>query len=729
MADSDGKVRIIIDTNADAAAKALDNTSKSFDKTGQSAKNASSVFNSLQQGINQNVEALREMALGGNTTSAEFQRLAAQTREYKRIIDDANNAVNKATGGLANQQSGMNSLIGAGQKLIAGYIGIQAAVKSFHYLLESTQAFRTQERAIISLNTSLANAGIYSDEYSLHLRELASSIQQYSNYGDEAILKAQSVAQAFMGSVPITDQLTKAVVDFAAAMNMDLEQAFTLVGKSIGSSTNALSRYGVELNKNMTDSQKAEAITKQLGERYEGQARNMADATTQLKNATGDLAEAIGGLVNPMIEQMEKRLTSLTVATTKQINALNEWLSSERGILDELSTAWGKYWASRTKTKAGAMNFTVSDEWLQKQRQSGIFATSTAAKTPTIKNKTPIKFRDDFGSSSSSSTAKAKDEYEKLQAAVAKAKREIELMAIAHGTSSQQVQNAFIKYRELNTQLTSIDALFTNEKTKVKENVGAYQELTDKISKLKTELLDLTTQGDTSSDYFNNLKTQYIAAVEQMKNVNKSFSETFKTDFSNITTSIGSGLANAILTPLSEGESYLQRFGQVGINIIQQMGNMAVKYLLEQISLEQTLNAIKAAGAAIKSMFGGFADGGVFENGNVVPFARGGIVNKPTLFPMANGGTGLMGEAGAEAVMPLRRMSNGRLGVEAQSDKSAVQVNIYNQSDAQIQTRQRDNGSMDIIISKVNEALKNERTSSGFRAAYQREDRKGLQAV
>ena len=87
MADSDGKVRIIIDTNADAAAKALDNTSKSFDKTGQSAKSASSVFNSLQQGINQNVEALREMALGGNTTSAEFQRLAAQTREYKKIVD------------------------------------------------------------------------------------------------------------------------------------------------------------------------------------------------------------------------------------------------------------------------------------------------------------------------------------------------------------------------------------------------------------------------------------------------------------------------------------------------------------------------------------------------------------------------------------------------------------------------------------------------------------------
>lgn len=94
---------------------------------------------------------------------------------------------------------------------------------------------------------------------------------------------------------------------------------------------------------------------------------------------------------------------------------------------------------------------------------------------------------------------------------------------------------------------------------------------------------------------------------------------------------------------------------------------------------------------------------------------------------MANGGTGLMGEAGTEAVMPLKRMANGKLGVEASGNNGTV-VNIYNQSNSQIETRKRDDGSMDIIIKRVNEALMNERTSSGFRAAYQREDRKGVQA-
>ena len=60
-----------------------------------------------------------------------------------------------------------------------------------------------------------------------------------------------------------------------------------------------------------------------------------------------------------------------------------------------------------------------------------------------------------------------------------------------------------------------------------------------------------------------------------------------------------------------------------------------------------------------------FAKGGVINNGNVVPFAKGGVVSGPTAFGMAGGKTGLMGEAGSEAIMPLSRGSDGSLGVRA----------------------------------------------------------------
>lgn len=71
----------------------------------------------------------------------------------------------------------------------------------------------------------------------------------------------------------------------------------------------------------------------------------------------------------------------------------------------------------------------------------------------------------------------------------------------------------------------------------------------------------------------------------------------------------------------------------------------------------------------------GFANGGVFSGGHVQAFARGGVVSGPTLFPMANG-AGLMGEAGPEAIMPLRRGADGRLGVAANNNGSSMHISV-----------------------------------------------------
>jgi phage-related minor tail protein len=58
------------------------------------------------------------------------------------------------------------------------------------------------------------------------------------------------------------------------------------------------------------------------------------------------------------------------------------------------------------------------------------------------------------------------------------------------------------------------------------------------------------------------------------------------------------------------------------------------------------------------------ANGNAFIGGHLIPFANGGIVSSPTMFPMARG-MGLMGEAGPEAIMPLQRGADGKLGVRA----------------------------------------------------------------
>ena len=102
------------------------------------------------------------------------------------------------------------------------------------------------------------------------------------------------------------------------------------------------------------------------------------------------------------------------------------------------------------------------------------------------------------------------------------------------------------------------------------------------------------------------------------------------------------------------------------------------------VSILQDLSKIfiRMATMRLVSSFAGgsgmFANGGAFANG-LQFFASGGVftnqvVSRPTMFAHG-GGFGVMGEAGPEAIMPLTRAPNGKLGVAAQGG-SGVQNNV-----------------------------------------------------
>jgi len=104
----------------------------------------------------------------------------------------------------------------------------------------------------------------------------------------------------------------------------------------------------------------------------------------------------------------------------------------------------------------------------------------------------------------------------------------------------------------------------------------------------------------------------------------------------------------------------------------------------------------------------GNANGNAFATNNIVPYAMGGLVTKPTLFRYANGGvpgTGLMGEAGPEAIMPLRRLPNGRLGVESSSSASpTIIVNV----DAKGSSVEGDEGQSKALAGVISAAVQSE---------------------
>lgn len=91
---------------------------------------------------------------------------------------------------------------------------------------------------------------------------------------------------------------------------------------------------------------------------------------------------------------------------------------------------------------------------------------------------------------------------------------------------------------------------------------------------------------------------------------------------------------------------------------------------LSKTALNAAINPIqKSLSQGLGNIFNqafAFQRGGVLAQGTPVPFATGGVISGPMTFPLANGRMGLAGEAGAEAILPLARGSDGRLGVKAQ---------------------------------------------------------------
>jgi phage-related minor tail protein len=153
-------------------------------------------------------------------------------------------------------------------------------------------------------------------------------------------------------------------------------------------------------------------------------------------------------------------------------------------------------------------------------------------------------------------------------------------------------------------------------------------------------------------------------------------------EVSTLSSGISGGLRRAFDGLVFDGMKLSDALRGVAQSIVDTVYNVATRPITNAFGgvLVQGINAL-ASGILP------FAKGGGFMQGRVMPFAQGGIVASPTTFPM-RGGRGLMGEAGPEAIMPLARGADGRLGVQAAGGGRPVTV-VMNIASPDVQGFQR----------------------------------------
>ena len=223
-------------------------------------------------------------------------------------------AKDKTKAGITSAKSGVGKLTDT-IKRYGAEIGavVAAAAGAIKVVKDLTEAYMQQEQAVAGMEAALRATGTYTPQLSQQLQDLAAELQKTTTYGDEATIAATGMLQslsklndkALMKAIPL-------VQDLAAGMGMDLEMAASLVGKTLGSTTNALSRYGIVIDATAPVSEKMAQLTEQIGAAFGGMADAMGETfqgrLTRLKNAWGDIKEILGKF---LMEQAEPAITWL----------------------------------------------------------------------------------------------------------------------------------------------------------------------------------------------------------------------------------------------------------------------------------------------------------------------------------------------------------------------------------------------------------------------------------
>ena len=305
----------------DASTKKLIQTQAKLSKEGKNQIRQHTASQKAMIALDAKLKSLgvsfKKAGISTNLLTSAYKGNRVAILKVRTATNDYIKTLNRKKKGLLDTEHGTRILGGSfavlRSKMLLASFGAGLFSMSIGKL---TKLFGEQERAEKKLETAIGR-------HSRALLAFASAQQKVTTFGDEEIINAMSLAGAYTDNEKAIARITQASMDLAKAKGMDLNSAIDLVSKSIFSSTNALSRYGIEVKGTTGSTERLENATNNIANLYGGQAKADAEtflgAMSQLGNAVGDTGEVFGEVLAPAV-----------LITAKGIKAFAENIDSEK---------------------------------------------------------------------------------------------------------------------------------------------------------------------------------------------------------------------------------------------------------------------------------------------------------------------------------------------------------------------------------------------------------------
>jgi lambda family phage tail tape measure protein len=224
------------------------------------------------------------------------------------------------------------------------------------------------------------------------------------------------------------------------------------------------------------------------------------------------------------------------------------------------------------------------------------------------------------------------------------------------GNTVRYKKIADLKGNEFAQRQEKLDGLEQSKKEALAKGVGGEEEakrLQEQIDRLKQSWAELDALANNAGYGMAKGIRGYLEGIGSLAD-----------SVANVTKNVFQGLEDKLVEFVTTGKASFKDFAN---EIIKQL----IRITIQQAIMKPIVGALGNLFPFLKTN----ATGNVFAANGIVPFAMGGIVDRPTVFPFAKG-VGLMGEAGPEAIMPLKRGADGKLGVVAGGNGGSTTINV-----------------------------------------------------